>query len=406
MIESLRPKSFLIAIASLELLLGTFLSLRPDLAQTRVLTKGDVNILAILFLLGGVGSILTLELRNGLKQLLFIPTILAVSPWLFFVLKALPGGFYPSILVSLLIFLALVLSTKIKTENNTPNSKSLFLIISSLISIIIGLTFLLPFQANHPFLAGLKPYLPPIAIIFLISGSISLKLTEFDTTQNAFFSFLLSLPMLLLGLYFATKGILLSGFLYIIFPLMILGRFILKFYVRDQEDEHPDREHQLLNSYNRILEYASLGSLLIFIVATHSPLFEHVNKTIPTLFILSFAATSIIWFHVLPHRLLSKKQLFLWLNLYSAFIVAVSLLSPQNNPFILLYAIPIFIFSNLFGKREITYPTLIGLLGITLSFFLILFTQNGINLSSLLTLTSNRYFAILTISYIAHKISS
>lgn len=396
MIISVRPKSFLIAIASLELLLGTLLTLRPDLAETT---------LAVLFLIGGISSTLVLELKNHARKFVFIPTFFAVLPLLFFSLKTLPGGFYTSIFVSLIISLALILTLNTETEKNANLSKSLFLIIAGLISITIGLTFLLPFQANHPFLADIKPYLVPIAVIFLISGSISLKLTEFDTTLNSFFSFLLSLPMLILGFYFVSKGTIFSGFTFTIFPLMLLGRFILRFYIKDQEDEHPDSERQLLNSYNRILEYASLGSLLIFIISTYSPLFEHVNKTISALLILSFAAASIIWFHVLPHSLLSKKQLFLWLNLYSAFIIVMGLLSPQNNPLLLLYAIPVFIFSNLFGKREIIYPTLIGLLGITLSFFLIPFTQNDLNLSSLLTLTSNRFFTILCISYIAHKIS-
>lgn len=401
MLNQLRPKSFLIAVAGLELLVGTFLSLKPELTQKVALSGEDINILAVLFLVGGINTILILELRNSLKRLVFIPVFFAILPWLFFISKSFPGGFYTAILSSAIFPVAIILSANTPSKDPVTVSKSLFMLVTSLISIVIGLTLLSPSQANHPFLVSIKPYILPIAIIFIISGSLTLKLSEKDISIRSFLAAVLSLPMFLLGIYLVAQKTVVSGFTFTILPIMVFDRFLLRFHIKNQEEERPDRERQLLNSYNRVLEYASLGSLLIFIIS------EKGSKDLTSsILILSFAAASVVWFHVLPHNLLSKKQLFLWLNLYSIFIVLISLTSPQNNYFLILYTIPIFIFSDLFGKKDITYPTLIGLLGVTLSFFLSLIKPDGSDITDLLALTSNRYLTILCISYIARKIST
>lgn len=394
-----RPKSFIIALAAYELLSGTLLSINPEIFYTRILQHFDLEVLSILYLTGSTSLLLHLELKKNNSKFALLTLFPPVLPLLYLILKLLPYGNLVPTVTAMVLILGIIISAKISSQNNNQIKPSLLIIISGLLSIILGLVIIVLPSYSHPLLLKISAFFPLISLTLIIFGFLTLK------TSNSLIPIITLLPILFLGIYFAIERGFFSAFTFIIIYLTIFLRSVFKIFLPSIEDEEAAAEHQFLHSYNKILNFAALGSLFAFILANHAGIFKDSNKILTSVLILIFALATIIWFNILPHKMLSKKQIFLWLNLYTLFIVVITFNQTNIifNPLMLFFVIPIFIAGQLFPLKLLIAPLWFALAGITLSLVAALI-QNG-SFLPILTKAATAYLLIIFLTYFSRKIT-
>lgn len=405
-INLLRPKSFLITVASIDLISGTLSSLYPDLFSLKgQIPLEGVRIASIFFFLGALMTIYSLGLRKNQSKATGLALSLTVVPYLYSTYLALGRGSYQTATIFLVMTAGIILAVLSNNKDVNGESKSLLNLMSGILSLCIGITFFLPPLTSNLIYDPIRNNLMIFSIIFLLAGLLAIKLSKETSAIQSSLSIILSTPLAFLGIFFILNNAARVGIVITSFFIMLIVRLVIKSLIGNPEEEEMSIEKEILNSYNKVLETAAIGSLVLISLSTFTSLCTEEAHTIVTTLVFLFALATIIWFHIIPHKFLSKKQLQTWINLYALFIVIIITIQSTTafNPFLILFAIPIYFSYQLFPEHSTIYPTWIALISITFSFFQGIASEQTIPISELTSIASVRYAFVLVINYIASK---